>query len=112
MFGVTRIVNFAHGSFYMLGAYLGVSIIPRLLDMASSLPMFLAGVLTAAIGVEVEDEDYASEVGDACCESGLLVSAEEDVLMLFPALNIRRSKGGGASKGSPAANEPSLLEVF
>jgi branched-chain amino acid transport system permease protein len=51
VFGVTRIVNFAHGSFYMLGAYLGVSIIPRLLDLASSLPMFLAGVLAAAIGV-------------------------------------------------------------
>ena len=33
VFGVTRIVNFAHGSFYMLGAYLGVSIIPRLLDI-------------------------------------------------------------------------------
>ena len=32
VFGVTRIVNFAHGSFYMLGAYFGVSIIPRLLD--------------------------------------------------------------------------------
>ena len=23
IFGVTRIVNFAHGSFYMLGAYIG-----------------------------------------------------------------------------------------
>ena len=27
IFGVTRIVNFAHGSFYMLGAYLAVSLI-------------------------------------------------------------------------------------
>ncbi|MEQ1882552.1 MAG: hypothetical protein ABL878_16460, partial [Burkholderiales bacterium] len=26
IFGVTRIVNFAHGSFYMLGAYLAYSI--------------------------------------------------------------------------------------
>ncbi|MGH6905054.1 MAG: ABC transporter permease subunit, partial [Geminicoccaceae bacterium] len=26
IFGVTRIVNFAHGSFYMLGAYLAVSL--------------------------------------------------------------------------------------
>jgi len=25
IFGVTRIVNFAHGSFYMLGAYVGYS---------------------------------------------------------------------------------------
>ena len=44
-----------------------------------------------AIGIEVKDEDYASEVGDACRENGLLVSAEEDVLMLFPALNISRA---------------------
>jgi len=44
-----------------------------------------------AIGIEVKDEDYASEVGDACRENGLLVSAEEDVVMLFPALNITRA---------------------
>ena len=29
VFGVTRIVNFAHGSFYMLGAYVGWSLIER-----------------------------------------------------------------------------------
>ena len=44
-----------------------------------------------AIGIEVETEDYAAEIGDACRENGLLVSAEEDVLMLFPALNITRA---------------------
>ena len=43
-----------------------------------------------AIGIEVGDEDYASEVGDTCRKRGLLVSAEEDVLMLFPALTITR----------------------
>ena len=51
VFGVTRIVNFAHGSFYMLGAYLGVTLIPRLLDISSSFPMFIVGVLAAALGV-------------------------------------------------------------
>ena len=48
---MTRIVNFAHGSFYMLGAYFAATLIPRLLDVASSFPMFLAGVLAAALGV-------------------------------------------------------------
>lgn len=43
-----------------------------------------------AIGIEVEDEDYASEIGDTCRKNGLLISAEEDVLMLFPALTITR----------------------
>jgi branched-chain amino acid transport system permease protein len=51
VFGVTRIVNFAHGSFYMLGAYFGVSIIPRLLDVSNSFPLFIAGVIAAALGV-------------------------------------------------------------
>jgi branched-chain amino acid transport system permease protein len=53
VFGVTRIVNFAHGSFYMLGAYFGVTLIPRLLDLSYSFPMFLVGVLVAALGVGV-----------------------------------------------------------
>ena len=43
-----------------------------------------------AIGIQVEGEAYASKVGDTCRKNGLLVSAEEDVLMLFPALTIAR----------------------
>ena len=43
-----------------------------------------------AIGVEVQDARYASEIGDTCRQNGLLVSAEDDVLMLFPALTITR----------------------
>jgi adenosylmethionine-8-amino-7-oxononanoate aminotransferase len=49
-----------------------------------------------AIGIEVQNEDYAAEVGDTCRENGLLISAEGDVLMLFPALNIAR---GTAQRG-------------
>jgi len=51
VFGVTRIVNFAHGSFYMLGAYFAVTLIPRLLDASPTFAMFLAGVLAAAVAV-------------------------------------------------------------
>ena len=43
-----------------------------------------------AIGIEVEDETYASKVGDACRKNGLLVATEEHRLMLFPALTIDR----------------------
>src|SRR5262245_53971727 len=46
IFGVTRIVNFAHGSFYMLAAYLTYS-------LASALPLgglaFYAAVVFAAV---------------------------------------------------------------
>ena len=43
-----------------------------------------------AIGIAVQDENYASEVGETCRENGLLISAEEDLLMLFPALTVTR----------------------
>src|SRR5262245_37872451 len=53
VFGVTRIVNFAHGSFYMLGAYFAVTIVPPLLDVSNTFPMFCLAVLLAALGVGV-----------------------------------------------------------
>jgi acetylornithine/succinyldiaminopimelate/putrescine aminotransferase len=43
-----------------------------------------------AIGIEVEGNDYATKIGDTCRKNGLLISVEEDVLMLFPALTINR----------------------
>src|SRR5215213_8278685 len=51
VFGVTRIVNFAHGSLYMLGAYFAVTIVPRLLDVVPGPAGFWAGVLLAALAV-------------------------------------------------------------
>src|ERR1700756_1869395 len=30
IFGVTRVVNFAHGGFYMLGAYIGYTLVTRM----------------------------------------------------------------------------------
>ncbi len=53
VFGVTRIVNFAHGSFYMLGAYMAVTIVPWLLEFDRSPALFFAGVLASAIVVGV-----------------------------------------------------------
>ncbi len=49
VFGVTRIVNFAHGSLYMLGGYIGVTLVPRLLDIEASFAMFMVGVLASAV---------------------------------------------------------------
>ncbi len=56
IFGVTRVVNFAHGSLYMLGAYLAYTLTARL---PATVPGFFAGVLlaalvVAAIGVAIE----------------------------------------------------------
>ncbi len=55
IFGVTRIVNFAHGSFYMLGAFIGYSlmqVLPGHVGFWGSI--LLAGVAVGVIGVIVE----------------------------------------------------------
>lgn len=55
IFGVTRIVNFSHGSFYMLGAYVGYSlmqVLPGAFGFWFS--VLLAGVIVGIIGVIVE----------------------------------------------------------
>ena len=48
IFGVTRIVNFAHGSLYMLGAYIAYSLIARI---GSSFSGYWLAVLAAALAV-------------------------------------------------------------
>ncbi|WP_407147652.1 ABC transporter permease [Bradyrhizobium sp. ORS 86] len=55
IFGVTRIVNFAHGAFYMLGAYVAFTLTERL-DGALGFwgGIVTAALIVAAIGVLVE----------------------------------------------------------
>lgn len=57
IFGVTRIVNFAHGSLYMLGAYLAVTLVGAF-GAASPLGFWggilLAALLVGLIGVAIE----------------------------------------------------------
>ena len=50
VFGVMRVLNFAHGSFYMLGAYLAWQAVQWLAPMAGN---FWLAALTAALGVAV-----------------------------------------------------------
>jgi branched-chain amino acid transport system permease protein len=53
IFGVTRIVNFAHGSFFMLGIYAAYALVDRLgLNFWAALP--LAAVLVGLFGALVE----------------------------------------------------------
>ena len=56
IFGVTRIVNFAHGSFYMLGIYVAYSIVARIGGgvVGFWFSLLLAALVVAAIGVVVE----------------------------------------------------------
>ena len=56
IFGVTRIVNFAHGSFYMLGAYIGYSMVGWIGSTGIGFwaAMLLAAVAVGLIGVVME----------------------------------------------------------
>lgn len=56
IFGVTRIVNFAHGSFYMLGAYIAYTLTERLGNTPWGFwgSILLAALLVGLIGVLVE----------------------------------------------------------
>src|ERR1700761_5429447 len=55
IFGVTRIVNFAHGAFYMLGAYMAFTLTERFSGAIGFWGSILAAALiVAAIGVAVE----------------------------------------------------------
>lgn len=62
IFGVTRIVNFAHGSFYMLGLYLAYSLVEHMVGLAGLaggplgywLGLLLAALAVGAFGALVE----------------------------------------------------------
>lgn len=53
IFGVTRIVNFAHGSFYMLGAYFGLTLLQSLGAFAASPAGFWLAIVLAALLVGI-----------------------------------------------------------
>ena len=105
VFGVTRIVNFAHGSFYMLGAYLGVTLIPRLLAASSTFPAFLGGVLAAAvavgaIGIAMElvllRRIYAvPELFQLLATFGVVLAVEDVVLKVWGPLDILGPRAPG-----------------
>ncbi len=56
IFGVTRVVNFAHGSFYMLGAYFGYSLVHRLGGGALGfwVALLIASLAVGLVGLLVE----------------------------------------------------------
>jgi branched-chain amino acid transport system permease protein len=53
IFGVTRILNFAHGSFYMLGAYIAYSATQFLMEWLGAGLGFWSGIVLAALAVGV-----------------------------------------------------------
>src|SRR5580700_9065669 len=89
IFGVTRIVNFAHGAFYMLGAYVAYSLTERFSGALGFWGGILAAALiVAAIGVLVEMVllrriYHAPELFQLLATFGLTLMVEDLVVLIW-----------------------------
>jgi branched-chain amino acid transport system permease protein len=109
VFGVTRIVNFAHGSFYMLGAYMAVTIVPWLLQIERSPTLFFAGVLISAavvgvLGVAMEilllRRIYkVPELFQLLATFGVVLMVQDSVLHIWGPLDIAGPRAPGLRHG-------------
>jgi branched-chain amino acid transport system permease protein len=115
VFGVCRIVNFAHGSFAMIGAYVAVTVLPPLLSWSPSLPVFLLGVLVsalavAALGAVVEvvilRRIYrVPELFQLLATFGLVLVIQDGVLQLWGPEDIAGPRAPGLGQGVPILGE-------
>ncbi len=89
IFGVTRIVNFAHGSLYMLGAYVAVSLVARWSGTAGYWAAMLGaalvvGVIGAAIEAVVLRRLYASpELQQLLATFGIVLIVQDAALKIW-----------------------------
>ena len=105
IFGVTRIVNFAHGSFFMLGAYIASTLIGTLGGAAGFWPsLVLAGIAVALIGLLVEITllrriYQAAELTQLLATYAIMLIVQDVVLYLWgpvPLMGPRAPGLGGA----------------
>jgi branched-chain amino acid transport system permease protein len=89
IFGVTRIVNFAHGAFYMLGAYVAFTLTERFSGALGFWGGIVAAALiVAAIGVLVEmlllrRIYHAPELFQLLATFGLTLMVEDLVVLIW-----------------------------
>lgn len=97
IFGVMRIVNLSHGSYFLLGGYVALSVIHATGSWALSLPV--AALTIAAVGIAMERLFLRSEgfefLRNAVLALGLAI------------LSLWRSKAGSRISSAAAANSSS-----
>jgi branched-chain amino acid transport system permease protein len=113
IFGVTRIVNFAHGSFYMLGAYVACSLTVRLPSTAfgfwtgilvSAIVVGLVGILTEVL---ILRRIYrAPELFQILATFGLILIVQNIVQMIWGSEEIFASRAPGLRGVVDIAGEP------
>ena len=101
IFGVTRIVNFAHGAFYMLGAYVAYTLTERFSGAAGFWGGIVAAALVvAAIGVLVEMVllrriYHAPELFQLLATFGLTLMVEDLVVLIWGPSDLVGSRAPG-----------------
>lgn len=102
IFGVTRIVNFAHGSFYMLGAYIAASLTARLPYTPTGFwtSMVLAAIAVGLVGIVMEvlilRRIYrAPELFQILATFGVILIVENVVQMIWGTEDIFSSRAPG-----------------
>jgi branched-chain amino acid transport system permease protein len=100
IFGVTRVVNFAHGSLYMLGAYLAWTLARALGPLGFWGAVLLAALAVAAIGAAIERlllrRLYAApELLQLAATFGVLLIVRDAVLYLWGPQDLLGSRAPG-----------------
>ncbi len=110
IFGVTRIVNFAHGSLYMLGAYIAYSLIERLPQTLSGFALAVGGscLAVAAIGFVIEIGllrrlYQAPLLYQLLATYGLVLIVQDVVRTVWGPEDLVDAWGPGISEGVPIA---------
>src|ERR1700691_5378893 len=118
IFGVTRIVNFAHGAFYMLGAYVGFTLTDRLSGAVGFWgAIALAAIVVAMIGTLVEivllRRIYNSpELFQLLATFGVTLAVEDLVLLIWGPSEFLAALGGALELPREAANHTMDLQVI
>ncbi|WP_146585739.1 ABC transporter permease [Puniceibacterium confluentis] len=112
IFGVTRIVNFAHGSFYMLGAYVGYTLMQVLPGMVGFWgAILLAGIIVGLIGVIVEicvlrPVYSAPELFQLVATFGVILVIQDLTLMIWGAEDLLGPRAPGLKGVVRILDEP------
>ena len=112
IFGVTRIVNFAHGSLYMLGAYIGytfMQVLPGAIGFWSA--VLLAGIAVGIVGVIIEmlvlrPVYRAPELFQLVATFGVILVIQDLALMIFGAEDLLGPRAPGLKGVIRVLGEP------
>ena len=99
IFGVTRIVNFAHGSFYMVGIYVAYSLVAQLGadGLYHSVDQGVAGGMTESVVhlfqvVQVDQQQGAGAIVDPCVREGCCADFFQFAAIVQPGQDIGGSQ--------------------